>query len=440
MRDSEGAPTHRGKPLTTRWSRLGVTAVCGALAVLAAACSGSGTPAAGKHPPGHTTSGSTTATLISITPSNGSTHVRPDRGVTVTAKDGKLRSVVVNVGHDPAAGTLSQGDTVWHSLWPLDTGRHYTVTATAVGADGKTVTATSTFRTLTPAQTFTAQTFEGYHQSYGVGMPIMINFSVPVTHEAEVERAMQVTTSNPVTGAWYWDGNQVLVFRPMNYWPQHTKVSFVGHFNGVEAAPGVYGTANLSQSFTIGNSLIVVASTADHYMRVWYKNKLYARWPISTGRAGDDTSDGTYLTIEKHNPTLMSGPGYHNVPVNFAVRFTWSGDYIHSAPWSVAQQGTVNVSHGCVNVAPNNATTYYDMAVPGDPVTIIGSPVAGKWDDGWTEWFLTWKQLLRGSATHLAVQAGPSGSTFVNPSTLTSGPASGTLSNSRPRNFLAFAH
>jgi hypothetical protein len=236
-----------------------------------------------------------------------------------------------------------------------------------------------------------------------------------------------------VTGAWYWDGNQSLVFRPMNYWPQHTKVSFIGHFDGVEAASGVYGTGDLSQSFTIGSSLIVVASTSDHYMRVWYKNKLFARWPISTGQAGLDTADGTYLTIEKHNPTLMSGPGYKNDPVPYAVRFTWSGNYIHDAYWSVAQQGITNVSHGCVNVAPNHAITYYDLAIPGDPVTIIDSPATGKWDDGWTEWFLSWKQLLRGSATHLAVQAGPSGSTFVNPSTLPA-PASGVMYNSRPRN------
>jgi hypothetical protein len=56
--------------------------------------------------------------------------------------------------------------------------------------------------------------------------------------------------------------------------------------------------------------------------------------------------------------------------------------------------------------------------VPGDPITIQGSPRAGTWDNGWTMWFLSWPQYLKGSATGDAVEAGPGGSTFVNPATL----------------------
>jgi hypothetical protein len=102
----------------------------------------------------------------------------------------------------------------------------------------------------------------------------------------------------------------------------------------------VYGTSNLSQSFRIGNSLIGVTSTVTHKTRIYWKGKLYATWPDSTGMPGDDTSNGTYVTIEKGNPVLMSGPGYKNVPVFWSVRFTWSGDYYHSAPWSVGEQGS----------------------------------------------------------------------------------------------------
>ena len=130
----------------------------------------------------------------------------------------------------------------------------------------------------------------------------------------------------------------------------------------------------------------------------------------------------------------MSGPGYTDFPVPYAVRFTWSGNYMHDAYWSVAEQGYSNVSHGCVNIAPANAAIYYDLAVPGDPVTITNSPLAGMWDDGWTEWFLTWKQLLRGSATHEAVQAGPSGSSFVGPATLAPARAKSPLGTSRKGN------
>jgi hypothetical protein len=87
-----------------------------------------------------------------------------------------------------------------------------------------------------------------------------------------------------------------------------------------------------------------------------------------------------------------------------------------------------------VNLSPAHARTYYRLAVPGDPVTVTHSPVAGTWDDGWTEWFLTWRQLLRGSATHLAVRAGPGGSAFVDPATLPAPAPRPPLGTSRRHN------
>jgi lipoprotein-anchoring transpeptidase ErfK/SrfK len=333
----------------------------------------------------------------------------------------------VVIGHDPVAGLMSKGDTSWHTLWALRPSTRYAVTATAEGPDGKTVTATSSFRTLTPSATDTASTLLA-SQTYGVGMPIMICFSSPVTkaHEAQVERAIKIFSSKPVVGAWMWgspqgtcsQAAQALDFRTRDYWPQHTRVRFVAHLGGLEASPGVYFTANLTQSFRIGNSLIGVTSTRTHHSRIYYKGKLYQIWPDSSGMPGDDTENGTFLTIDKGNPVLMSGPGYKNVPVDWSVRFTWSGDYYHSAPWSLYQQGYTNVSHGCVNLSPQHAQWYYLHEYPGDPITVTGSPVAGTRYDGWTQWFLNWNQLLRASATHLAVEAGPAGSTFVSPSSV----------------------
>jgi hypothetical protein len=209
-------------------------------------------------------------------------------------------------------------------------------------------------------------------------------------------------------------------------------VSFTGHLNGVEAAPGVYGHHTLTQTFTIGRSLIVVASTAHHYMNVYRNGKQFAHWPISTGKPGDDTPNGTYLTIEKANPVDMVGPGY-NIEVPLSVRITWSGDYLHDAFWSVGDQGFTNVSHGCVNMSPADAAIYYKMAVPGDPVKITGSPRAGTWDNGWTMWFLSWRRWVRGSALHKAVRAGPHGSMLVNPHRPRRNHRHHTSSASRPK-------
>jgi hypothetical protein len=90
-----------------------------------------------------------------------------------------------------------------------------------------------------------------------------------------------------------------------------------------------------------------------------------------------------------------------------------------------------------VNLAPANAQWYYDRAVPGDPITITGSPVSGVQGDGYTQWFYTWKQALKHSATGMAVQTGPTGSTMVAPSPLPAQTPNTYLTGSKPHNFRA---
>ena len=381
---------------------------------------------------------SPTGPAMTITPGSGVKTADPAAGITVTAAGGTLKSVTVASSGNTVTGTYSAGRAAWHSSnLTLDVSQSYTVTATATAANGATTTKTSAFRTLTPASTFTAQIFEGQGQTYGVGMPIILTFSHPIKNKAAVERSIELTTSKRVVGAWYWDGNSTLDFRPRDFWPAHTTVSFTGRFNGVQGAPGVYGYHTLTQTFHIGQSVIAVANTSTHRTQIYINGKLKYNWPISTGRDTTPTPDGSYLTVDKNNPVRMIGggkkgsPGYYNELVNWAVRFTFSGDYYHSAPWSVVDQGTTNVSHGCVNLPPPAAVIYYKLAVPGDPITVTGSPRPGRWDDGWTEWFLSWNQLLGGSALREAVVAGPQGSQFVKPSTLRPNTAKTPLATAR---------
>ncbi len=408
---TDGAQGWRLRPV-------GVAAVA-ALGLLAAACSGSA-PGNGGHSGSSQTGtrgradakAAAAARQVKITPANGVANADPSGGITVTAATGTLKSVTLRTAGGTVSGGLSRGGKVWHSTWALDVSQGYTVTATASGGSSGTVKVTSRFHTLTPGRTFRTQIFEGYQQAYGVGMPVILTFSQPIANKAAVERALQLRTSKPVVGAWYWDGSQRLDFRPRDYWPAGTTVSFTGHLNGVQGAPGMYGFHTLTQSFDIGPSLVAIANTATHRTTIYYNGKLRYNWPISSGRPGDATPNGSYLTIEKKNPVQMTGPGY-SLSVPWSVRFTFSGDYYHDAYWSVGQQGFENVSHGCVNLSPADAETYYKLAVPGDPITVVGSPKGGTWDDGWTDWFLTWAQDLKGSALHEAVLAGPGGSTFV---------------------------
>ena len=400
-----------------------------ALAIgLSMAALGTASCTAAKPPPGAT---------LSISPADGTRDVLPGTAIAVATKHGKLKGVVVTTADGPVRGTLAANG-LWRSDAPLAVGTNYTVTATALGVNKKKVTASTTFQTLTPSRTLQAtvtalgtdpnisgEIADG--RQYGVGIPITIMFSRPITDRAAVERAIQIRTSKPVVGAWYWQDDKTVIFRPRQYWPQYTTVTVDGNFDGIESAPGVYGIRNVNLNFSIGPSLIVVASASNHYMDVYYKDRLFGRWPISTGRPGDDTPDGTYLTTFKNNPQLMVGPGYH-LEVPWSVDITYSGDFIHDAYWSVGVQGAANVSHGCINTSPAHAETYYNMEEPGDPATVTGSPSAGIPGNGWTEWFIPWSQWLRGSATGDAVVAGPTGSSLVSPASLPATTGSAPLS------------
>ena len=413
--------------------------VSAALGLLVAGCAPatSGASTVATKPP-------VPAAKLAITPANGTRLVAPDKPITVTATGGRIRSVTVHSASDPVTGTLDATGRTWTSAGTLNVSQSYTVTAIGVNPAGKTVTTTSTFGTLTPGSTFITQIFEGLNSTYGVGMPIELTFSHAVSNRAAVEQALHIATSQPVVGAWTWLDDTHVDFRPRDYWPAHTTVSFTGLFNGVQAAPGVYGHHDLTQTFQIGDSLIVTASTSTHHMQVYRNGTLQYDWPVSTGKPGDDTPDGTYLTIEKANPQEMKpahiapgAPGYYDLKVPWSVRFTWSGDFLHDAYWSVGQQGSSDVSHGCVNMPPAAAQIYYQEEVPGDPVTVTGSPLSGKAGDGWTDWFDTWQQVLAGSALRQAVQAGPNGSTFVSPSTLPADTATAPLGTSAPNNAAA---
>lgn len=426
-RRNDEKPRPRGGRRGTRM--LAATIVVAALALAAGGCAASSSGTATSPSPSPTLS----AAHVKISPKNGARQAKPHKGITVTVRDGTLTSVTARSGGVTVGGELDATSTTWQSRWSLSTGKQYVVRATAVDAEGRSVTKMSRFRTLKPDTTADVQIFQGRNVTYGVGMPVMITFSKPVENKKAVERALVLKTSRPVVGAWYWDGDQALWFRPRAYWPQNTKVSFIGHLDGVQLSPGVYATHTLRQDFRIGRSLIVVASTSSHSMKVYKDRKLFATWPISTGRPGKDTPNGTYLSIEKANPQHMVGDDY-DIQVPYSVRFTWSGDFIHAAPWSVGSQGYANVSHGCVNLAPERAQVYYGMSIPGDPVTVTGSPKAGGWDDGYTVWFLSWKELVKGSALRKAVRVGPDGSTLVRPSDLKKSRAKAPLGRPKPDN------
>jgi lipoprotein-anchoring transpeptidase ErfK/SrfK len=101
--------------------------------------------------------------------------------------------------------------------------------------------------------------------------------------------------------------------------------------------------------------------------------------PASMGKPKYPTPTGSFAALEKQRTVVMdsrtigiplSSPDGYKITASYAVRVTWSGVYVHSAPWSVASQGNSNVSHGCINLSPDNAAWYFDTVNIGDPIIV----------------------------------------------------------------------
>jgi lipoprotein-anchoring transpeptidase ErfK/SrfK len=92
-------------------------------------------------------------------------------------------------------------------------------------------------------------------------------------------------------------------------------------------------------------------------------------------------------------------PEYYNIPdVEYAMRVTYTGEFLHAAPWSVGSQGYANVSHGCVGMSTDNAAWLYGLSHRGDVVKTIGSGRPLEYGNGWTDWDMSWKDYKEGSA------------------------------------------
>ena len=109
------------------------------------------------------------------------------------------------------------------------------------------------------------------------------------------------------------------------------------------------------------------------------------------------TSCNAAITCDKNNKN------YYDLEVDWDVRLSWSGTFIHSAPWSVKHQGVDNVSHGCINLSPARATAYFNWARYGDLVTVkdtsrTAADLVASGDPGMTDWNVSWASYVGRSA------------------------------------------
>lgn len=199
----------------------------------------------------------------------------------------------------------------------------------------------------------------------GVGMPVTVTFAGPVADRAGAERAIGFSSPKTPAGSFTWLGTDTVQFTPTGFWPAHSTISV--------------SVGGAKTSFRTGAAVVGVADIGAHTFTVSIDDQVVREMPASMGKPRHPTPIGSFTALEKQSPVIMdsrtigiplSDPEGYKLTVYDAVRVTWGGVYVHGAPWSTASQGNANVSHGCINLSPDNAAWYYDTVNIGDPIIV----------------------------------------------------------------------
>ena len=348
-----------------------------------------------------------TPAVLDVFPADLATDVAPNVPVTVRASSGVLGAVtLVDAKGEPVGGQPGPGGD-WTSSELLRPSTVYTLTMASTGSDGTATTTTSTFTTLKPKVTATYGLIPN-GGVVGVGMPVIVQFDTGVitkAQRAEVEKRVKVTTVPAQLGAWGWLDNRQLMWRPKDYWFPGTKVTVSTPLHGVQTGDDKWIAGDDQASFTVGSSMVSSVDMNAHTLVVRRDGVALRTMKVSTGKPGPKTETryGTKVIIERNSAITMDSatvgipkgaPGYYKIDTKWNLRLTWTGEFIHSAPWSVNAQGTQNVSHGCTNMAPADAQWMFNNSKMGDIVKFTGSSRPFSPTEGigvWVYDFVGWK-------------------------------------------------
>jgi lipoprotein-anchoring transpeptidase ErfK/SrfK len=199
----------------------------------------------------------------------------------------------------------------------------------------------------------------------GVGKPIYINFARPIANRQLAQDAVHISSVPPVPGKFYWASDTQLRWRPLNFWPANTIVN-------IDAG----GTKS---NFHTGDSLIATADNTTHQMTITRNGTVVQTYPMSMGKTGHDTPNGTYYVLERFPSIVMDSATY-------GVPSTAAQGYKLTVQNAVRIDNSGNFSHGCINLAPAAAQWFYDNFGSGDPVIVKNSVGTYTQPDGAQDW------------------------------------------------------
>ncbi|MER7488801.1 Ig-like domain-containing protein [Streptomyces sp. NPDC126497] len=382
--------------------------VVAALLAPLAACSSSSSPTASDAP--RTGRSDDRPVTVTVTPEG--RRAAPGRPVTVTASHGRLTSVTVtDADGRRLSGKVAAGGGKWISDRKTAPGTAYTVAA-ATRTEGGTATTKVSFTTTGADKVNKVDWRPGTGTTVGVAQPISLVFDNPVGNRAEVEKQLEVTTSDGTEGSWGWirdwSGRDRVDWRPKSYWKPGTKVTLHAELNGTDSGPdGGWFVRDYTTTFTVGARQIVEVDLDRHRLTLVRDGRTVRSIPVSGGTPGGDKRSwrGTAVlmakegTINMNSETVGLGDAYDKM-VDYSMRLTWSGMYAHAAPWNAPHFGNANRSSGCIGMSDEDAAWFYGQVRPGDPFEITGEETKGVVDpgNGFGAWNVSWTAWRQKSA------------------------------------------
>ncbi|MET9914142.1 Ig-like domain-containing protein [Streptomyces sp. NPDC006476] len=413
MQFSRRGPSISAGPQARR-RRLGHAALAVAGFVTLAACSQGAAasddakPGSGKAPAAKESTARSATVAVSPVVKGGKAIA--DEQLVVTAKEGKLTSVTVTgPGGQALDGKVSADGATWTSAHDTEYGSTYALKTQLTASDGSKVSRSSTVTTVSKSEIFVGTYNVNTGSTVGVALPVSVVFNKPVHDKAAVERKLGVTSTPAVEGSWSWmknrDGKDRVDYRPTEYWQPGTKVKFTMDLVGVKNGDLV-GTQKREIDFTVGKAVTTTVDVVKKTLTLSENGKTVRTIPVSTGKKGFETWNGTMVVLSKV-PTIrmdsstvgIFGPEAYDLgSVKWDVQLTPSGTYTHAAPWNEGKFGRVNGSHGCIGMSTADANWYFERVNYGDPVTVVKSKDTVATNNGYGDWNVDWAAWKKGSA------------------------------------------
>ncbi|MGM9474043.1 Ig-like domain-containing protein [Pseudarthrobacter sp. YS3] len=342
---------------------------------------------------------------LEVTPAGGAKQVNPAAPVSLKVGNGRIESVTLtSTSGEAVQGTFATDGSGWSASGPLKFNTEYSYTYVVTDGVGRETSTTQSFNTVSSTHEADAAIYPLDGMKVGVGQPLQIIFSEPVVNRAAVEKAIKVTSSAGQAGAFHWFSDTMVRYRPEAFWAANSTVTMDMQLFGVDLGNGQIANFNKKVKVNFGDKKVAIADAAAHTFTLSVNDQVVKTLPVSMGDQRFPSARGYAVLMEKNRydhfraASIGLKPGdpayYGEVDVEYSIRLTLSGAYIHQALESAYPYiGNTNVSHGCIGFAPDGAAWVFDNMTTGDVVQIVNTE--GDYaalDDGYGDWNIPWAE------------------------------------------------